>query len=201
MSRFRPASPLAQNTQPIAQPTWVEMQIVLREWSRPTPSCGARMMTVSMSERSSSSRRSLSVTSAECLLRTSDGRHERERRRPARRAAASAGWSCRPRSARASCRPSRGPAPRGRASRRAPAREAVERLERLARQRALRGRELHRGGRIALLRALTIALIEASSMFVSMPGAEVRGAALHLDLDVADRPRLGARRRASARSS
>ena len=50
MSRLRPASPLAQNTQPMAQPTWVEMQIVLREWSRPTPSCGARMMTVSMSE-------------------------------------------------------------------------------------------------------------------------------------------------------
>ena len=30
-SRLRPARPEAQNLQPMAQPTWVEMQMVLRE--------------------------------------------------------------------------------------------------------------------------------------------------------------------------
>jgi len=68
--RFNPSSPEAQNRQPMAQPTWVEMQMVLREFSCPTPSCGARMITVSISEWSPSSSRSLSVTSSDCFERT-----------------------------------------------------------------------------------------------------------------------------------
>ncbi len=69
---MRPARPLAQNPQAMAQPTWVEMQIVLRDWSRPTPSWGARMMTVSIRDLSPNSRRSLSVTSADCRLKSSE---------------------------------------------------------------------------------------------------------------------------------
>src|SRR5258708_2600363 len=70
-SRLKPARPEAQNPHAIAQPTCVEIQIVFREWSTPTPSCGARMITVSISDRSRSSSKSLSVTSSDCLVRTS----------------------------------------------------------------------------------------------------------------------------------